>query len=168
MSVSREYAFIGCSNQTGNYHVLSDEQTTVIVCEFSGTPAPNHDSLMLSSELLQRSNLTQSQALFWLGHRLQQDVPLDTHTTTFAFTIFGAVDPPRFRAASQRVVDDSDALRSVIVEVDGVPQRLTRQELASPLPLIDLSGHADAAGAVASWIRCRQAERREGLDRPFD
>ena len=72
------------------------------------------------NDILERSNLTQSQFLIWLGQKLNVDSPL--YNMVHTFTINGEISPAIFRQAFQTLIDKSDALRTVIEEIDGTPQ----------------------------------------------
>ena len=72
-------------------------------------------------DLYARSNLTRMQLLYWTGYQLRPDVPLYAAPLIFAFT--GEFDTNLFCNALQIVMDQSDALRTVIQMVDGVPQQ---------------------------------------------
>ena len=66
-----------------------------------------------------RKSLTPAQELIWTSQRLQPDSP---HQNMALLTRFDdAVDPKRFCAAVDAVVAQSDALRTRIRAVDGVP-----------------------------------------------
>src|SRR5262249_3376704 len=125
-------------------------------------------SFMLSSDLIEHSNLTETQALFWLGHHMQKDVPLDTHTTTFAFSIDGELSHTHFQAAFQRLIDSSDALRSVIVDGDGIPRRRTIAHFPYAVPLVTLVGQADPRQAFRQWVEQRWAKGMQWQERSFD
>ncbi|MCP4594575.1 MAG: hypothetical protein GY842_27915, partial [bacterium] len=73
------------------------------------------------THILDRSNLTRNQLLVWLGQKLQPDVPLYNMSSVFSIT--GELDPGHFQRAFQALVSSSDGLRTVIREVDGIPQQ---------------------------------------------
>src|SRR5262249_1647887 len=123
---------------------------------------------MRPSDVIEHTNLTEAQALFWLGHHLQKDVPLDTHTTTFAFSIDGELSHAHFQAAFQRLLDGSDALRSVIVEDNGIPRRRTIAHLPYAVPLVTLMGQADPRQACRQWVEQRWAQGVQWHERSFD
>ncbi|MBO0800030.1 MAG: non-ribosomal peptide synthetase, partial [Blastocatellia bacterium] len=67
------------------------------------------------------SNLSRNQLLVWTGQKLQPDVPL--YNMVHTFTISGAVDAKHLQNAFQTLLNSSDALRTVIEEIDGIPQQ---------------------------------------------
>ena len=103
----------------------------------------------MNSEAFERSNLTRSQFLIWLGQTLSPDAPLYNMIVTFAFD--GAIDPAVFQRAFQTAVDATDALRTVLTEQDGVPMQLVREALRYDVPLIDFSASPDPDAAYRDW-----------------
>jgi amino acid adenylation domain-containing protein len=118
------------------------------------------------AELAERSNLTLSQLLFWLGQKLQPASPIFNMVMTFA--IEGAVDAAALAAAVEAVVGGSDALRTVVREVDGIPQQSVLPPSGAVLEHVDLTGAADPRSALEKWIGER-SRRLVSLDsRPFE
>lgn len=107
------------------------------------------------------SGLTEGQLLLHFGKELTPGIRLYYEYVTALFTIESDLDPERFRRAWQRLVDESDALRSTLHETGRVPHRKVAERMAAPLELADLSGEADPDAAARRWA----AERaRPGLD----
>ncbi|HEY1372710.1 MAG TPA: condensation domain-containing protein, partial [Candidatus Binatia bacterium] len=109
----------------------------------------------LANEVYRSSNLTQHQLLIWLGQKLMPDVPL--FNATLAFTISGKIDAERFRSAFRRLVAASDTLRTVVEEIDGVPQQRVTEDLFYDLEYLDWSNLADAERLCREKLheRCR-------------
>ncbi|HVG17938.1 MAG TPA: condensation domain-containing protein, partial [Blastocatellia bacterium] len=107
--------------------------------------------------IYKQSNLTEGQLLFWFSQRFQSEVQLYFDRVIMPFSIDLEIDPEHFRRAFQTLIDDSDALRSVVYEVDGVPQRKVLDRLEFPLDFVDFSGHPDPQAAFDDWLpgRCR-------------
>ncbi|MGB0389902.1 MAG: condensation domain-containing protein, partial [Ardenticatenaceae bacterium] len=63
------------------------------------------------------SNLTKRQLLIWMGQKLNPEVP--SYNMMMTFTIKGEIQPGRFLEAFQALIDHTDALRTVIEEVNG-------------------------------------------------
>ena len=105
---------------------------------------------------LKKSNLTQAQLLLWMGQKLNPDAPL--YNMVVSFAIDGEVDPIHLGQAFQSVVNDSNALRAIFEEVDGVPQLRTLEELSVQLDVVDLSGEANPHAALQEWTddRCQR------------
>ena len=72
-----------------------------------------------TGDLYTRSNLTRMQMLYWTGRQLRPEAPL--YAAPLVFSIQGCLDQDKFYAALQTVMDQSDALRTVIELEDGVP-----------------------------------------------
>jgi hypothetical protein len=136
---------------------------------------PNNSPGPMPGELAQRliwsrSNLTLSQWQIWHEQRsgasnrpLYSLGPLAT-----AFTFHGGLDPRLFRQAFQSVVERSDALRSVFVEQDGVPQRYVVARLALAMDIVDLSAVYQPVAAYEQWMAERDLRPLAPAVRTFD
>ncbi len=93
--------------------------------------------------------LSHAQHLIWAGQQLNPGVPL--YNMAFTFTIAGELDIAAFTAAFQRVVDASDALRTVFRGEDGHPERVVLPSLAYEPSVREFDGR-DAAQA---WLEER-------------
>lgn len=100
--------------------------------------------------ILERSNFTNSQFLIWLGQKLNPEVPL--YNMILIFTIEGKVSPSHFQTAFQRLVDQSDALRTVIEEVKGIPQQRVLRHLEYEMTVLDLSVESQPQAALQKWL----------------
>lgn len=117
----------------------------------------------------ERSNLTNGQFLMWLGQKLQPDAPLYNMVQTFTFQ--GELQPDLFREAFGCLVNRSDALRTVIEEVDGVPQRRTppaRSAAGEAMEFIDFSQQPDPEGQYQAWLAERSRRTFDLSARLFD
>ena len=114
-------------------------------------PTPIHTELQ--DETYERSNLTMSQTFFWLGQKLRPDVPLYNMVCTF--TIAQAIQVEHFQSAFQTIVNSSDALRTVIRDVDGVPQRRVITNFPDSTEYLDLSQAPNPESALRTWVRER-------------
>jgi amino acid adenylation domain-containing protein/non-ribosomal peptide synthase protein (TIGR01720 family) len=106
-------------------------------------------------ELCRRSNLTKHQFLMWTGQKLHPEAPI--YNCTFLFTIEGAVAREPLERAFQRLVAASDALRTVIEEVDGLPRQRVLVQPSPYLEYRDFSSEKRPESAVRLWAeaRCR-------------
>ena len=95
------------------------------------------------------SNLTRSQLLFWVGQQLNPDAPL--YNMALAFHISGKIYPDHFQNAFQRVVDDSDVLRTIFNDDAGVPLQNVVPKLSYQVTFLDWSGDHRAKSAFADW-----------------
>ncbi len=106
--------------------------------------------------IAEKSNLTTSQLLLWLGQKLNPDKPL--YNMVFTFTIEGNIDVVHFRRALRVLIDRSDALRTIIEEIDGLPQQRVQPDFSYRLPLLDFTQSSEPQVALQTWVeeRCAQ------------
>ncbi len=108
------------------------------------------NSTLNSVHLQPRRSLTPAQELIWTSQRLQPDSP---HQNMALITRFdGAIDPGRFLASVDAVVADSDALRTVIRELDGIPHPTVAAAPTSPCTVVRLQPHE-----LEEWMQQRIA-----------
>jgi len=101
----------------------------------------------------EKSNLTEKQLLFWLGHLMNPEVELDTDATTYGFQIAGALDPDRFRKVVDQALGESNALKSVFApDPEGVPQQFFRASLDGSCDLLELN-----ESELEAWVATRVA-----------
>ncbi|MDX1416627.1 MAG: amino acid adenylation domain-containing protein, partial [Candidatus Promineifilaceae bacterium] len=127
----------------------------------------DHEPLLESdkeSVLHNKSNLTRSQFLMWMGQRMNPDTPL--YNVVQAFTIHGPVDAQAFQQAFQALVDRSDVLRTIIKEVDSIPQQHVLNYVKSEVKLVDFSNDPDPQAAYRAWLD-KQKIRVLPFDRPL-
>ncbi|MCB0164082.1 MAG: amino acid adenylation domain-containing protein [Anaerolineae bacterium] len=105
------------------------------------------------STLIDISNLSVDQLMFWVGQKLYPDVPI--YNVASLFTIAQAIEPAHFRAAFQTLFNSSDAWRMVIHEIDGVPQYRIKPPSAYDLPFLDFSDEAAPEVALRTWATKR-------------
>ncbi|WP_420630859.1 alpha/beta fold hydrolase [Candidatus Leptofilum sp.] len=104
-----------------------------------------------SSDMYTRTNLTRMQMLYWTGHQLRPDIPL--YAAPIMFAIPGAFNTALFCNALQAVFEQSDALRTVIQNVDGVPQQIVRPKVEVPLQIQDFTTTPDPRTAARQWFQ---------------
>ena len=119
-----------------------------------------------SDEVASRTNLTRAQYLMWLGQAIEPDIPLYNMIQTFHFA--GQVDQAAFGRAWQAVIDASDALRTTIAVVEGVPQRKVHERMSAPVEVVDLRTADRPAAAFDSWIERRKVRPLGLADRLWD
>jgi hypothetical protein len=130
---------------------------------------PDEPGMLLSegaADLYRNSNLTPHQLLVWLGQKLQPQAPI--YNVTVAFPFEGRIDPEYFRLAFRKLVASSDALCTMIDELDGVPQQRNVEIDDYDLPYIDCSGHPDPERACAERMRALGAVPLDLSRRLFD
>ncbi len=124
--------------------------TDTTLSAHNGAVHPGQPSLLAEQPdpLYQRSNLSRLQLLYWVGQKLRADAPI--FNTILTFTIQGPVDYSHFQRAFQALLDHSDALRTVIEESDGIPQRRVMAPFTYTLPYIDLA--QEPAAVYENWV----------------
>lgn len=103
-----------------------------------------------AEEIFHRSNLTNSQFQIWLGQKFNPDVPL--YNMILTFTIAGSIQPEAFERAFRTLASKSDAMRTVIGEVDGVPQRRVLDSLPHDIEMLDWSSNPDPDALQLRWL----------------
>ena len=119
-----------------------------------------------TSALAGRSNLTRNQLLMWMGERLQPDSP--QYNMTMTFDVAGEIDADHLARAFQAVIDDHDALRMVIDEIDGVPQQRIVERMPFKMTSSDFSSEADPQAALDRWLAGWSTRPYEFNQRLFD
>ena len=118
------------------------------------TTTPNNGSRTSRLERIhEKSGLTPGQIRIWTGQFLHPASPL--YNMAFAFVIKGAIRTGCFRTAWQAMVDQSDALRTFVVEEDGLPVRRIHSEGTCPLEELDFSTERDPDQRFIEWSRQR-------------
>ena len=115
---------------------------------------------------LEQSNLTSHQLQIWMGQSLIPEVPI--YNLTVALKIQGVVDPVHFGKAFQVLINSSDALRTVIEEIDGVPVQKILTNLPYTTSFVDLSSLPDAPARAHNWMLERSNTILDRQRRLFD
>lgn len=117
-------------------------------------------------DIYERSNLTKAQLVFWLGQKLNPGVPLYNNAVGLIVPL--ALDAAAFQRAFQHLVRRSDALRTIVEVVDGVPRQRVLDHCDFEVDLQDFSHASDPVSSFEDWAR----ERCHGLfdlsERLFD
>jgi amino acid adenylation domain-containing protein len=116
-------------------------------------------------DLLGRSNLTGRQFLIYAGQRLHPGLAL--YNSVYAIKWPG-MDPQRFKLAWQTLVDSCDALRTVVNEVDGVPQQRVVPPFATEVDCVRLPQDLEPERAIKDWISERLRRPLVLTQRVFD
>lgn len=104
-------------------------------------------------EVYSKSNLTHLQLLYWVGQKMRPGSPL--FNAILSFKIKGEVDESRFSSAFQNLLDRTDALRTVVREMEGIPQLFVLSEMNYRMEVLDLSDEEDPQGAYQEWAQKR-------------
>lgn len=102
---------------------------------------------------LSLTNLTPFQFQFWIGQKLEPEKSLFNLTDTF--TIAGPINPEHFQKAFQTLIDLTDALRTVIEDIEGVPQQRVVDRLLYELEYVDLSEEMASQTTFQAWLQRR-------------
>ncbi|MBF8260597.1 MAG: hypothetical protein HW376_126 [candidate division NC10 bacterium] len=107
----------------------------------------------LEEDLGGPSNLTRNQMRTWLGEQVWPGLPL--YNVPFTFSISRSLDALHFQRAFQGLVDRSDALRTVVEVVGGIPQQRVLPGLSFEALCLDFSSRADPEGEARAWAQAR-------------
>ena len=110
-------------------------------------------------DLLDRSNLTGRQFLIYAGQRLHPGLVLYNSVYSIGWP---GLDTRRFQAAWQVFIDSCDALRTVVDELDGVPQQRVLPPFPTEVECVDLRRDGTPA---RNWIENRLQQRPLELTR---
>ncbi|MFF8827750.1 amino acid adenylation domain-containing protein, partial [Streptomyces sp. NPDC015131] len=95
--------------------------------------------------------LTAGQKDIWFDEKLSGGGA--TYNTAIYWDIRGPLDQRVFRAALERLVEESECLRTRFTDVDGEPRQYVEELAALPLTVTDVSAAADPAAAAREAIR---------------
>ena len=112
------------------------------------------------------SNLTQSQLLLWTGQKLSPDAPL--YNMVLTFEIQGAIDVSRFQLAFRHLIGQSDALRTVFIEEEGIPRQQVLSDFSYRLEVVDWSENSGSLEDELSWLSNRNSIRFDLSKRLFE
>lgn len=121
-----------------------------------------------SKSVYQQSNLTEGQLLFWFSHKYQPEAQLYFDRVVTAFTINGQLDRRHFGAAFQKLIRNSDALRTVIVDANGIPQQKVLEDPFFELKYLDFSELPDPDAGYRGWLRQQYHAELDFEERLFD
>lgn len=110
-----------------------------------------------ADHLIERSNLTHSQLMIWMGQQLEPQSPL--YNMAWCFSFDGIVDANHFQRAFSRLVSCSDALRTVIEIVDGVPMQRVLDRFDYQIAVIDLRNENDSQRVLSDWMEVHNRQR---------
>lgn len=111
-------------------------------------------------------NLTRQQFQFWVGQQLQPD--LSIYNLINVFTIAGPVDSEHFQKAFQVLVAKTDALRTVIEEINGIPQQRVVTNLSYSMEYEDFSQDGEPQASFQTWLHERSQMMFDFEKRLFD
>lgn len=133
--------------------------------EDANTPVASA-SVHSTGDIYKYSNLTNLQILYWIGHKLRPESPL--FNTILTFTILGDVNIAHFQRAFHSLLEHTDALRSIVKDVDGVPQRKIVAQIPDALEYLDFSQQTEPETSFQAWLQNRMAVSLNLEERLFD
>jgi amino acid adenylation domain-containing protein/non-ribosomal peptide synthase protein (TIGR01720 family) len=110
--------------------------------------------------------LTRFQTLIWFGQKLQPGAPV--YTNAGYGVVSRSIDPARYTRSVQALIKNCDALRTLIVEEDGVPKQQVVEHLEYEPEYIDFSACSLPEAAAEAWAKNRSSEVLDFERRPFD
>ena len=114
----------------------------------------------------EESGLTRNQFFFWLGQNAAPERPLFNELAVFVLD--GPVDRLHFERAVLHVVNHTDALRTVVHDVKGMPEARVLDLTNYQTPYVDLSKEADPKGALDAWAQMHVESRIDLSKRCFE
>jgi amino acid adenylation domain-containing protein len=108
--------------------------------------------------------LTQSQLSLWTGQKLHPEIPL--YNMAHSFSILGILEEKSFQIAFNGLIKKSDALRTVFIEIDGLPYQTVIPDLAFQLEILDFSQYNE--NALRDWMENRSQMHFDLTKRLFD
>lgn len=96
-------------------------------------------------------DLTQSQFSLWMGQKLNPEVPL--YNMVHVFTISGDIDVENFKRAFRKLVENSDALRTVFYEEDNKPVQRVLNTVDYEMDYFDFSDYDESR--IKEWVNER-------------
>jgi amino acid adenylation domain-containing protein len=127
-------------------------------------PTPSLTAANEFANYRDRSNLTGTQLLIWLSQQLHPNSPLYNNASNVEIPT--EIQLEYFQTAFQALINASDALRTVFVEVDGYPQRHVIPELSYTIECLDFS-HASTA-ELQTWLHQHNRKPFDLAERLFD
>ena len=99
------------------------------------------------------SNLTKYQMLLWAAQKMEPESTM--LNLSIIVNIPARIYPGPLQQAFQTVINSSDALRTVIREVDGLPHQEVLDRIDYKLEYVDLSQESDPHAAARAWLDAR-------------
>ena len=100
------------------------------------------------------SNLTYGQQLMWVGQKLFPSTPL--YNMIYTFALKGAINVDAFQVAFTSLVATHDNLRTVIREIDHLPQAIVLEHIDDTVEYIDFSDEANPKAKFETWVEKRR------------
>ena len=100
--------------------------------------------------------LTKSQLLMWMGQKLKPESPM--YNMAISFDLAGQIDEVAFQSAFQLLLLECDAMRTVFIEKDGVPQQQIESNFPYQMEVLDFSGPSNQPLDLDNWKKSRSQQ----------
>jgi len=100
--------------------------------------------------------LTKSQLLMWMGQKLKPESPM--YNMAISFDLAGQIDEVAFQSAFQLLLLECDAMRTVFIEKDGVPQQQIKSNFPYQMEVLDFSGPSNQPLDLDNWKKSRSQQ----------
>lgn len=107
----------------------------------------------LSDDIYVRSNLTRLQTVYWIGYLLRGKSPV--YNTIYTYTIEGDISEVMFVEAFNALVRQTDSLRVVFMEDEGIPRQQILDTIPGDLEIVDFSRESSPEDSYRSWLQER-------------
>jgi len=97
--------------------------------------------------------LTQSQMFMWAGQKINPNAPM--YNMILVFRLEGKIQVDAFQSAFRKLVAQTDTLRTVFTEKEGVPKQVILSEMDVAPDYIDLSSELKRESVLHKMIRKR-------------
>jgi amino acid adenylation domain-containing protein len=110
-------------------------------------------------------SLTRAQQTLWVSQEMHPRAPL--YNMVFVWHIDAKIDERAFVSAFEALVDEVDALRTVVISDDGVPTQRVLEAIPDPIEIVDLTADPEP-DAATRWAELRCAVPLDTTARTFD
>ncbi|MBM1106805.1 amino acid adenylation domain-containing protein [Aurantibacter crassamenti] len=104
-------------------------------------------------ELNTVNSLTKSQSLLWIGQEMEPESPMYNMVLSFDFN--GEIEVDHFKTAFQKVINESDALRTVFIKKQNRPTQKVLNEFIYEMEVLDFSSTSKPEEAYKIWEQKR-------------
>jgi thioesterase domain-containing protein len=118
------------------------------------------------TDIYTHSNLTKLQMIYWVGQSLRPTSPL--FNVIVAFRLHAPLDKEIISQAFASIVQQHDALRTVIREIDGIPQAIVLPEPPGQLQFEDFSNEFHPEATLQEWLTSRSQLALEITECAYD
>ena len=119
------------------------------------TPESDAHSVVMPTNagVYEHSNLTRSQLQIWMGQNLLPEIPI--YNLAVGLSLNGEIEYRHFINSFQSLVNSSDALRTVLEEIDGIPLQRVVPSLQYTMSVLDFSREVCPRSTAKRWMETR-------------